>query len=121
MKHDAMIWLAHTRIEAAKENTKRLYDDKIARLTTIYKPGDTIWVKNQRRSRKLDDEWLGPYKIIDTNTYNNITVDMDRKPKRIHTDNTKLCVTGKNRDEDHPNSSNYDNELGESSSHNTTE
>lgn len=57
--------LARKQMTRASDRQKRHYDLNAS--TTVYKPGDAVWVYNTRLqggSRKLTRPWEGPYIII---------------------------------------------------------
>jgi hypothetical protein len=65
----------------SKEKTKLQYD-KTAK-ETEYKVGDYVYLKKEARSSKLDNLWRGPYKVVEINTPQNVTVLIRNKTVRV--------------------------------------
>ena len=75
--------LAKIRLHAAKEKSKRFYDQKLN--IQNYDVGDTVYLLNDTKSSKLDVEHSGPYKIINVFNDYNVELDIGRgKSKIVH-------------------------------------
>lgn len=71
-------------IRQSKESSKQIYDATSS--NTSYKTGDMVYLKHHHRLRKaLSPIWKGPYKIIKVNGKHNVTLAINRKHVKYHT------------------------------------
>lgn len=74
---------------AAKHRAKEYYDKSCRERN--FKIGDFIRIKNPAKKGKLDFNWSEPYKIIEVNSNNNVTVKIGNKNVRLHNNRIKLA------------------------------
>lgn len=70
----------------AKEKQKQQYD-KHRRLDVSYKAGDTVYLTNEQMTNKLDNKWIGPFKITEKHNDLNYTIENIENPaivRRVH-------------------------------------
>jgi len=84
--------LARENLNRAKIISKQYYDHKAN--PQVFKKDDYIYLLKQPTKGKLDKQYAGPYKIIETLENNNIRIAIsDRKVKVVHSDKLKICKT----------------------------
>jgi hypothetical protein len=87
-RKNQLTWsMVRENIERSKQKTKKNYDKNTA--DRVFKIGDSVYLKKEARSSKLDDLWSGPYKVLEINTPQNITILVKNKPMRVHVNRVK--------------------------------
>lgn len=82
--------LAVQNLGNSKQRYKHYYDRKLKPQT--YKVGDRIYLLKPNKKHKFDDEYTGPYQIIEILNNNNIRIQITRNNTRIvHVNRTKLA------------------------------
>jgi len=60
----------------------------------VFKKDDYVYLLKQPTKGKLDKQYTGPYKIIETLENNNVKIAIsDRKVKVVQSDKLKICKT----------------------------
>lgn len=73
-------------ISKAKEASKQNYDASALRCSPKYKVGDMVYLKHHHRLRKaLSPIWKGPFKIVKIIGKHNVTLLINRKHVKYHT------------------------------------
>jgi hypothetical protein len=76
----------------SKESSKQYYDESTRKHS--YKTGDMVYLKHHHRLRKaLSPIWKGPYKIVKVNGKHNVTLSVNRKYIKYHTNEIKPSHT----------------------------
>jgi len=80
--------LAVSNVGNTKTRYKLYYDRKIK--TQSYEIGDFVYLLKGKKKHKFDDEYIGPYEIIELLENNNVKLIMERnKIKTVHVDRIK--------------------------------
>lgn len=94
--------IAQENLRNAKARSKRYYD-KRAR-PRDFNAGDLVYLLREPLKHKLDDQYSGPYKILDVLPNHNVKLEINRSQHRVvHTDKIKLAhlrAPGDNGDDD---------------------
>lgn len=73
-------------IQKSKEASKANYDNTASTSSPKYKVGDMVYLKHHHRLRKaLSPIWKGPFKIVKLNGKHNVTLSINRKHVKYHT------------------------------------
>ena len=80
---------ARKHLIASKERSKRYYDRHIHPYQ--FNPGDNVFLLKEPRKGKFDDQYTGPYKILDILPHNNARILFRNKPRIVHMDKLKLA------------------------------
>lgn len=91
---------ARVNLLKSKEKSKRYYDQKIK--TVDLEAGNYVWLRKEPKTGKRDDEWRGPYNILQVLENNNVRIHTERGPRVVHRDKLKrarLRVGGSPQDE----------------------
>lgn len=83
--------IAKDNLVKSKEINKKYYD-KNSKITN-YTVGDMVFLTNEQakigKSKKLTNNYNGPYKIIEVNSNSNCTLLVNRKKIKVHVDRLK--------------------------------
>lgn len=79
--------LARKHLIAAKHQSKIQYDKNVRKPRT-FSPGDIVYEINEERKGKLDDVWLGPYKVISSKGVNT-TIKQNKRIVVVHNNRLK--------------------------------
>ena len=89
-RHDYLIQKAQERIEESKKRNKEWHDSRRVRTHPIYRQGNKVLIKDHMARGKLTSTWKGPYQVeVFHENYNNVTVNINGRLQRIHTDNIR--------------------------------
>lgn len=72
---------------ATKLKNKAYHDKKIK--NPPLKPGDFVFIVNESKKHKFDKLLLGPFKVLETISDQNIIIDQNGKRKKVHRNRTK--------------------------------
>lgn len=71
----------------SKERSKRYYDKRIHPYQ--FDPGDNVFLLKEPRKGKFDDQYTGPYKILEILPNNNAKILFQKRPRIVHMDKLK--------------------------------
>ncbi|KAM0735252.1 Retrovirus-related Pol polyprotein from transposon 17.6 [Formica fusca] len=81
--------LAKQNLIQSKEKSKIYYDKRIN--VQNFKVNDKVYLLKEPIKAKLDDQYTGPYKILEMLPMNNARIDFRGKPRVVHINKLKLC------------------------------
>lgn len=81
--------LAKQNLIQSKEKSKVYYDKRIN--VQNFKVNDKVYLLKEPTKGKLDDQYTGPYKILEMLPMNNARIDFRGKPRVVHINKLKLC------------------------------
>lgn len=85
--NDSKIFAA-LNLNKAKYKSKEIYDKNAK--SVHYRIGQLVYIKNEPKKSKHDDDWLGPFEIIKVNSKNTVEIEIDKKhTKIVHVDKIK--------------------------------
>lgn len=73
----------------SKERSKRYYDKRIHPYQ--FDPGDNVFLLKEPRKGKFDDQYTGPYKVLEVLSHNNVKILFHNRPRIVHVDKLKLA------------------------------
>ncbi|XP_044761285.1 uncharacterized protein LOC123318665 [Coccinella septempunctata] len=87
--------IARNNILKSKETSKIYYDKKSR--NTEFKLGEKVLLLNEKsekgKSKKLSQQYTGPYEIIEINSPVNVTIQIKRRKVKVHTNRLKHFTT----------------------------
>jgi hypothetical protein len=91
---DSRLAQARDSLMKHKRRYKRDQERKIVKTQTVFRQGDSVLIRNDHKRDKLDDEWLGSYRIEEIKTpYYELLID--GQIKKIRGNRLKLYFPGR--------------------------